>query len=104
MTLMNVHLLCFLWVFPLSLIFKKKGVICIVPDSSTLCILALSAGAVEHVDCISADWYDSPPVSVLDLTLNHLMVMLHSLSFVGVECPFISITLRSTLTWSGSTC
>ena len=32
------------------------------------------------------------------------MVRLHSWSLENVEYPFITITLRSTLTWSGSTC
>ena len=36
--------------------------------------LAQSAGAVEYTDCFSAEGYDPPPTSVLDMTLNNLMV------------------------------
>ena len=35
-------------------------------------MLALSAGAVEFTDCISAS--KTCPTGVLDMTLNHLMV------------------------------
>ena len=35
-------------------------------------IIAQSAGAVEYTDCFSAEGY--PPTSVLDMTLNNLMV------------------------------
>ena len=42
-------------------------------------ILAQSAGASEYTDCIFAEWQDPTPsqaTSVLDLTLNNLMVRL----------------------------
>ena len=34
------------------------------------------AGAVEYTDCISAEEYPIPRMSILDMTLNHLMVRL----------------------------
>ena len=39
-------------------------------------MLALSAGAVEYSDCITAEGVRLPPMSVLDMTLNSLMVRL----------------------------
>ena len=36
----------------------------------------LSVGAVEYADCISAEGYDHPPTSVLNMTLNNQMVRL----------------------------
>ena len=33
-------------------------------------------GAVEYTECISAEEYDPSPMSVLDMTLNNLMVRL----------------------------
>ena len=47
---------------------------------------------------------ESPPISVLSMTLNHLMVRLQSWSLGNMEYPFINITPKSTLTWGGSTC
>ncbi len=35
---------------------------------------AQSAEAVEYTDCTFAEGYDPPPMSVLDMTLNSLMV------------------------------
>ena len=35
---------------------------------------ALSAGAVEYTDCFSAERLDLSPTSVLDITLNNLIV------------------------------
>ena len=36
--------------------------------------LAQLAGAVEYTNCTSSEGYDPPPTSVLDMTLNNLMV------------------------------
>ena len=36
--------------------------------------IAQLAGAVEYTDCTSAEGQDPPPMSVLDMTLNSLMV------------------------------
>ena len=38
--------------------------------------LVLSACAVEYTDCINAVALEQPPTSVLDMTLNNLMVRL----------------------------
>ena len=40
---------------------------------SSSCFAQL-AGAVEYTDCITAEGYGRPPTSVLDMTLNNLMV------------------------------
>ena len=41
---------------------------------SRLKFIAQSAGAVEYTDCTSAEVWDPPPMSVLDMTVNDLMV------------------------------
>ena len=35
---------------------------------------AQSAGSVEYTDCISTERWNPPPTSILDTTLNNLMV------------------------------
>ena len=35
------------------------------------------AGIVEYTGCISADGYDPPPMSVLVMTLNNLMMRIN---------------------------
>ena len=58
-----------------------------------------SAGAVDYTDCISGEGSDSSTLtSVLDITLNNLMVRLQE----NAEYPFIAIAPRSTLNRSGS--
>ena len=37
--------------------------------------IAQSTGAVEYTDCFSAEGLSPPPTSVLDITLNKLIVM-----------------------------
>ena len=37
-------------------------------------LLIHSAEAAEYTDCISAERWNSPPTSVLDMTLNNLIV------------------------------
>ena len=44
-------------------------------------ILALSAGTIEYTNCISAEELELPLMSVLDKTLNHLMVRFQLCSF-----------------------
>ena len=39
-------------------------------------LVAQLAGAVEYTDCISAKEWPPPPMSILDITLNNLMVRL----------------------------
>ena len=39
-------------------------------------LLAQSAGALEYTDCFSAERLDPHPMSVLDMTLNNLIVRL----------------------------
>ena len=41
---------------------------------STISTVAQSTGAVEYTDCFSAEGIDPPTTSVLDMTLNNLMV------------------------------
>ena len=66
--------------------------------------VAQSAGAVEYTDCTSAEGVRPPLTSVLDMTLNNLMVRFQQCwSFGNVEYPFIAIAPRSTLARSGST-
>ena len=43
------------------------------------------------------------PMSVLYVTLSHLMMRLYFWSLGNVEYPFITLTLRTTLSQSGST-
>ena len=62
---------------------------------------ALMAGAVKYTNFISEEGQDPPPTSVLDMTLNNLIVRLQSLG--NAEYLFIAIALRSTLAQSGST-
>ena len=38
-----------------------------------ICLIAQLPGVVEYTDCTSAEWWD-PLTSVLDMTLNNLMV------------------------------
>ena len=65
---------------------------------------AQSAGIVEYSDCISAEGYDPlPPMSVLDITQNHLIMNLQSQSFGNVEYFYTAIIPRSTLTQSSNT-
>ena len=45
-----------------------------------------------------------PPMSVMDMNLNYLMVRLHPRALGNVKYLFIAIILRSILTQSGSTC
>ena len=47
--------------------------------------IAQSAGAVEYPDCFSADGQDCPLTSVLDMTLNNLMVRFQQCWALG-EC------------------
>ena len=48
----------------------------------------------KNTDCISAERYEPPPTSVLDMTQNYLMG--------NVEYPFIAIAPRSAISLSGS--
>ena len=59
---------------------------------------AQSAVAVEYIYCISVEGKTSPHECLGYNTKLHLMVD------SSVEYPFIAITLKSTLTQSGSTC
>ena len=71
-------------------------------DLILIVIIAQSAGAVEYTDCFSAEGYD-PPMSVLDMTLNNLMVRFWSAgALANTEYTFIAIAPRSTLARSGS--
>ena len=70
---------------------------------SILCRHRPVAVAVEYAHCISEKGYDPHSTSVLDMTLNHLMVRPQFAS-ENVEYPFIAITPRFTLTRSGNTC
>ena len=38
-------------------------------------LAAQSAGAVEYTDCIPTEGFNSPPVSIPDISLNNLMLM-----------------------------
>ena len=49
---------------------------------------AQSAGAIEYTDDISAEEQQSAPTSVLDMTLNHLIVRLQSWSFGECRVTF----------------
>ena len=42
--------------------------------------------------------------SVLDISINFLVVMLQPGNFGEYEYPFFAIILRSTLAWNGSAC
>ena len=59
--------------------------------------IALSAGAVEYANCTSAEEKDPPTatMSVLDMTLNHLIVKLQSWSFgecgVPLHCHYSQV-------------
>ena len=58
-----------------------------------------SAEDVVYANCTFTEGYDTPPLT----SVLHLKVRVQSLSLGNVEYPFITIILRSTLTWSGST-
>ena len=60
---------------------------------------ALLAGALEYANCISVERKDLP-VSVLDITLNHLMAKPWGMW----SPPLWPLLPRSVLTLSGSTC
>ena len=83
--------------------------------------IAELAGTAEYTDCISAESYSTPPMSVLrpnqleqqnisiasllrgkalPTSVLNLIVRLH---LGNAEYLFIAITPRSTLAWSGST-
>ena len=71
-------------------------------NCSSYCFLALSAGAVEYTECISAE-VRPPPMSVLYLTLNHLMISSSNAGALGnEEYLFITIAPRFTLAQNGS--
>ena len=67
---------------------------------------AQSAGAVEYADFISAEGLDPSSLSrVQDMALNCIWWWGFSPGVLGnKEYPFTTITPRSLLTWSGSTC
>ena len=77
----------------------KSGFIRTYTNSYTV----LSTSAIEYNECISVERSEPTPTKVLGVTLNHQTVRLQSLKFGECGVPFIAITitLRSTLTWSG---
>ena len=71
---------------------------------NTLISLAQSAGALEYTDCFSAEGYDPPPppINVLDMTLNYLMVRFHqcwSFGECGVPLHYHCTQVHSGLEW-----
>ena len=71
------------------------------------CIDAYTQSSTRSVGCTptaSQQRSKTPPTSVLDITLNNLMVSLQWCQSLGnAEYPFIAIALRSILALSGST-
>ena len=49
-------------------------VLCFTTDPGLYENLVLSVEAVEYTDYMSAEGQDTPPMSVLDMTLNNLLV------------------------------
>ena len=62
---------------------------------------AESAGAVEYTDCIFAEGLDHPPMSVLAMILNNLMVRFQSCWCLGeYRLPFLLPSLPGSF-WFG---
>ena len=69
-------------------------------ELSSQSFFAWLAGAVEYTDCFSTEGKTPPQTTVLDMTLNNLIVRF---LLGNAEYHFIAIAPRSTLARSGST-